>query len=144
MDIPVPPCIILITRAALANLLQHLDTSSKVPSKAMFPVMQHFQAGSKTFIFESKIKLTKTSYLTYSLHPPTSWSPGTFEELQRDLNPTQSSCRLGISLMTLLKTTSACLKLDSNKTCILRIMERELMCNSGFRRVKYLGFRTWQ
>src|SRR5271156_4784631 len=57
-----------------------------------------------------------------------------------DLNPTQNSRRLCISLMTLLKATSACLKLESNKICILRIMERELMCNSGSRRVKYSGF----
>src|SRR5437763_2456408 len=42
--------------------------------------------------------------------------------------------------MTLLKTTSACLKLESNKICMLRTMERELICNSGFRRVKYSGF----
>src|SRR3954447_7704534 len=71
-------------------------------------------------------------------------APERSKKSKGDLNPTQSSCRLGISLMALLKATSACLKLDSNKTCILRIMERELICNSGFRRVKNLGFGTWQ
>src|SRR2546423_14336973 len=67
-------------------------------------------------------------------------APERSKKSESDLNPTQNSCRLCISLMTLLKTTSACLKLESNKICMLRTMERELICNSGFRRVKYSGF----
>src|SRR5271170_4598474 len=67
-------------------------------------------------------------------------APERSKKSKSNLKPTQNSCRLCISLMILLKATSACLKLESNKICILRIMERELMCNSGFRRVKYSGF----
>lgn len=67
-------------------------------------------------------------------------APERSKKSQCDLNPTQNSCRLCISSMTLLKTAFARLKLESNKTCILRIMEREPMYNSGFRRAKNMGF----